>query len=137
MIKTTKNRIIAAKAMMVGVLRTKTNTLATISLAAETAIEDTAELGANLGDVATGLVQGAIHGAREMGVTVEDAAASAADGALKAAHDLSPAAFAIVRSAVTQTIYGVKVVLQRPDIIGSPPDALAVATLEGEGGPAS
>jgi hypothetical protein len=169
MIKTAKNRIVAAKAMMVGVLRTRTETMATISHTAETAIQDTAELGADLGDVATGLVQGAIHGAKERGVSVEEAAASAADGALKAAHQMSSAAFEIVRYAVSQTIYGVKVVMKGPDIVVcpllpetsllegqkgassvkpmdpippaaaslAPSEALAVATMEGEGGPAS
>jgi hypothetical protein len=169
MIKTAKNRIVAAKAMMVGVLRTRTETMATISHTAETAIQDAAELGGDLGDVATGLVQGAIHGAKERGVSVEEAAASAADGALKAAHQVSSAAFEIVRYAVTQTIYGVKVVMKGSDIVVSPllhgtsllevrngtwflksmyptapaaaslapAEALAVATMEGEGGPAS
>src|SRR6185436_7492288 len=120
MIKTVKNRILAAKAMMMGVLRSKTDTMATISQTAEIAIQDTAEVGGDLGDVATGLIQGAIHGARELGVSVEDAAASAADGALKAAHQVSAAAFDIVRSAVTQTIYGVKIVMKGPDIVVSP-----------------
>jgi hypothetical protein len=166
MIKTAKNRIVAAKAMMVGVLRGKTETMATIIHTAEIAIQDTAEVGGDLGDVATGLVQGAIHGAKELGVSVEEAAAFAADGALKAAHQVSSAAFDIVRNAVTQTIYGVKVVMRGPDIIVSPllpetsfldgrkrasslkpmdpiplavtpldpPEALATATMEGEGG---
>jgi hypothetical protein len=84
---------------------------------------------------------------------------------LKAAHQVSAAAFDIVRSAVTQTIYGVKVVRKGPDIVSpllprtsllegrkgasslktmdlvpravaplDPPEALAAATMEGEGG---
>jgi hypothetical protein len=145
MIETGKNDTAAAKAAMVGALRgSRTETLAAISYAAEIAIRNTARTGGDLGHVATGLVQGAIQCAQELGVTVEDAAASAADGALKGAHQVRSAAFDIVHGAMTQTISGVKVVMKKPDstlmraipaLPRAPLDALALATIEGEGGP--
>ena len=119
---TEKHDIVAAKATMVGALRSsKTETLAAISHAAEIAIQNTARAGGDLGHVATGLVQGAIQCAQDLGVSTEDAAASAADGALKGAHQVRSAAFDIVRSAVTQTIDGVTVRLRRGIVVSPLP----------------
>ena len=71
------------------------------------------DAGGNLGSAAKGAVEGAIAGAKEVGLNTEEAASSAAVGALKAADKISSAAAAQVHAAVTGTIAGVKVFLER------------------------
>ena len=113
-IEKTENGLVVVEATMAGArCATRAETMATIIRMAELAIQDLAEMGGELEDVATGLVQSAIHCAKDLGITLEDAAASAADGALKGAHRLGDTAFDAVCSAVTQPIDGVTVMLRR------------------------
>ena len=114
-IEKTENGFVVIKATMAGArCATRAETMATIIRMADLAIQDAAEeIGAELGGVASGLVQAAIHCAKDLGITVEDAAASAADGALKGANRLGDTAFDTVCHAVTQTIDGVTVMLRR------------------------
>jgi len=113
-IEKAQNGSVVVKATMAGArCATRAETMVTIIRMAELAIQDTAEMGGGLEDVATGLVQSAIHCAKDLGITVEDAAASAADGALKGAHRLSDTAFDTVCRTVTQPIDGVTVMLRR------------------------
>jgi hypothetical protein len=128
-IETPENGLVVVKATLAGArCATRAETMATIIRIAELAIQEAAEVGAELADVATGLVHAAIYWAKDLGITIEDAAASAADGALKGAYQLSAAAFAIVCRAVTQTINGVTVMLRRG--IVTPPLHANTSSLE-------
>jgi hypothetical protein len=90
--------------------------LDTIGHTAEAVIHQTAAVGGKLEHATTGLVEGAIHSAKGIGVSAEDAVSAVADGALKAAGKAGSTAVETVRSAVTKTAHGAKVVLKQPKV---------------------
>ena len=77
-------------------------------------VKGAAELGGDVGRTARSAVEGAIRGSQDVGMTAELAASAAAAGAMVGAGEISETALDQVRSVVTKTISGIKVVITEP-----------------------
>src|SRR6185503_825921 len=72
-IEKTENGFVVVETAIAGArCATRAETIATITRMADRAIHDAVEMGGALEEVATGLVQGAIHCAKDLEITVED-----------------------------------------------------------------
>jgi hypothetical protein len=85
-----------------------------VSGSASALVKGAFEVGGDVGRTARYAVEGAIQGARDVGMTAELAASAAASGAMVGAGEISEAALDQVRSVVTTTISGIKVVITEP-----------------------
>lgn len=109
---------------VIALVESGTEVVLAFSQAARTIVGEAATIGEDLATTALATVRGAIGAAGEISATTigavsdvavsaEDAAGAAATGAVEAAADVSTAAGARVRDAVSGTIDGVKVVVSK------------------------